>query len=157
MWDGDELYVCESTDKNPFGATYWPPPYGVIRTPWDQWVAQATAASYHVAVLPLQQQYVDAFDEAAYWAWFYSVQGMPYGYHTLVATFIDTGPVTANLPLPMCVCLACARVGVVFFFGAEDCRLFVLVLAHPPSHPIPAPLHAHHPRALAACPTLSWR
>jgi hypothetical protein len=34
VWEGSTLYVCESTDKNPFGPIYWPPPYGVIRHEW---------------------------------------------------------------------------------------------------------------------------
>lgn len=36
VWEGTQLYVVESTDSNPFGATYWPPPYGIIRTPYVQ-------------------------------------------------------------------------------------------------------------------------
>ena len=38
------LYVHESTDKPPGLDPYYPPPYGVRRAPWDQWMADAVAA-----------------------------------------------------------------------------------------------------------------
>jgi hypothetical protein len=78
VWEGDELYVCESTDASPFGS-YWPPPYGIIRTPFDEWLYKAKQATFSVVVLPLSQHYADAFDEGAFWAWFRTVEGMPYG------------------------------------------------------------------------------
>ena len=43
VWEDGQLYVCESTDASPTGA-YWPPPYGVIRTPWERWLALADEA-----------------------------------------------------------------------------------------------------------------
>lgn len=101
VWDGPTLYICESTDKNPFGPVYWPPPYGVIRHEWDTWVQLAQQASYHVAVLPIQAQYGSVFDEAAYWAWWAGVQGGRYGYPTLVGSFLDVGPESENLPQPI--------------------------------------------------------
>lgn len=85
VWEGSELYVVEATDKNPFGGSYWPPPYGIIRTPFQQWVAQAHGARYHVTILPIRDDLAAAFDEGAFWAWFVTVAGMPYGYHTMVS------------------------------------------------------------------------
>jgi hypothetical protein len=41
VWEGNTLYVCESTDANPFGKVYWPPPYGLIRHEWSTWVQLA--------------------------------------------------------------------------------------------------------------------
>lgn len=53
-------------------------------------------------MLPLAASYSVAFDEAAYWSWHETVQGMPYGYHTLFFSFLDTGGAAfANLPLPV--------------------------------------------------------
>ena len=63
VWEGSQLYVVESTDANPFGASYWPPPYGIIRTPYDQWIAQAVNASYMVGLLPLAPAYAGKFNE----------------------------------------------------------------------------------------------
>ena len=97
------LYVTESTDSNPLGPTYFPPPYGAGKTtPWATWLALAAQASFHVAVLPLADAYAAAFDEDAYWAWHATVQGMPYGYHSMLLSFLDTGGAAfANLPLPL--------------------------------------------------------
>lgn len=94
-------WVVESTDADPFGTHYWPPPYGVIRTPWERWVAQARAAAYHVSVLPLAAPLAAAFDLSAFWSWFASVEGMSYGYQTMLFAFMDVGPESANLPQPI--------------------------------------------------------
>lgn len=100
VWDKDELYVCESTDANPFGPVYWPPPYGVIRTPFDRWYQLAINASYHVGLLPLASNIADKFDETAFWSWFNQVEGLPYGYHNFLYSFLDTYPLK-NLPAPI--------------------------------------------------------
>ena len=71
-----ELYVCESTDKSPTGV-YWPPPYGVIRTPWERWLFLAGKAGYSVDLLPLSPVSVAEFDEDEFWSWFETVEGMP--------------------------------------------------------------------------------
>jgi hypothetical protein len=88
VWRGDQLYVSESTDANPFGPVYWPPPYGIITHKYEDWVPLAVKAGYHVGVLPVTQAYADSFNETAYWNWFESVQGMPYGYHTMLFSFL---------------------------------------------------------------------
>jgi len=99
VWDDDELYVCESTDASPFGS-YWPPPYGIIRTPWDQWITQAVNASFAVVVLPLSKEASQAFSAVEFWKWFKTVQGMPYGYHVMLYSFLDTYAPARNLPAP---------------------------------------------------------
>lgn len=99
-WEGSQLYVVESTDKNPFGPVYWPPPYGIIRTPYERWIALAAKAGYHVNVLPLNRNLSGRFDEAAFWQFFRTVQGMPYGYHNMLYSFLDTYP-QRNLPQPI--------------------------------------------------------
>eukprot|EP01100_Stratorugosa_tubuloviscum_P015418 TRINITY_DN8898_c0_g1_i1.p1 TRINITY_DN8898_c0_g1~~TRINITY_DN8898_c0_g1_i1.p1 ORF type:complete len:576 (+),score=283.60 TRINITY_DN8898_c0_g1_i1:53-1780(+) len=104
LWErqpgNDTLYVLESTDKNPFGASYWPPPYGVIRTPYRQWIQQAITADYMVALLPIAPVWQSKFNEQNAWNWFYKIQGMPYGYHNFLYSWLDTFPLK-NLPLPL--------------------------------------------------------
>lgn len=78
VWEGNQLFVCESTDASPTGA-YWPPPYGVIRHPFDEWLELADKANFSVVILPLSQESSSAFNETVYWNWFRSVEGMPYG------------------------------------------------------------------------------
>ena len=100
VWGDDgELYVCESTAPSPFGS-YWPQPYGVIKTPWDTWMKQALNASFAVNVLPLREDAAAAFDAAKFWTWFEGVQGMPYGYHVMLYSFLDTSDPPRNMPLP---------------------------------------------------------
>jgi hypothetical protein len=71
---GRKLWVLESTDRDPFGpAVYFGS--GIIKTPYEQWIALATNASYNVALLPLQNAYAAAFNEDALWAWFDGVEG----------------------------------------------------------------------------------
>jgi hypothetical protein len=75
--DGRELFVVESQGDVP----YFPPPAGIRLTPWDEWLSLAAAAQYHVALLPLRDEFATAFDETAFWTWFDTVEGMGYGYH----------------------------------------------------------------------------
>lgn len=42
-----QLYVCESTGQT----NYWPPPWGIIKTPYRQWIQQAIKAEYEVVIL----------------------------------------------------------------------------------------------------------
>jgi len=114
LWFPDGLHIIESTDT--FGVPpmqYWPPPYGVIRTPYAQWVKQAQAADYHVAILRLHPNYAKLFNATAAVNWFYQVQGQPYGYHNFLFTFLDT--VNFNLPYPITQWLMEA-----FFYGWES-------------------------------------
>jgi hypothetical protein len=95
------LYICEATDKDPFGPAYFPPPYGIIVHTWDEWMPLALAASYHVALLPLAKPIADAFNETAFWAWFETVQGQPYGYPNFLYSVLDTSSPWMSLPLPL--------------------------------------------------------
>jgi hypothetical protein len=54
-----------------------------------------------VNLLPMHQKYSQHFDEDRYWAWFRTVQGMPYGYHNFLYTFLDTADPMKNLPKPI--------------------------------------------------------
>jgi len=80
-WRGDTLYIIESTDADPFTPKpYWPAPYGVIKTPWDQWFQQAINATYHVGLLPISRALGDKWNEDKFWAWFDKNEGLAYGY-----------------------------------------------------------------------------
>lgn len=95
-----QLFVCESTDASPFGS-YWPPPYGIIMTPFDQWFEQAVTATFAVNLLPLSDKAASEWNNDAYWDWFESVQGMPYGYHIMLYSFMDTHDPAQNYPKPI--------------------------------------------------------
>lgn len=95
------LHICESTDKNPFGPVYFPPPYGLICHTWDEWMPLAHAAGFAVSVLPIADQFSNGFSEDAFWAWFDRVAGQPYGYHTFLFSFLDTADPFTNLPQPL--------------------------------------------------------
>lgn len=103
VWQGEgasrQLYIVESTDADPVGKVYWPPPYGIIRTPYDQWIQQAQAAQYHVNLLPISPKLT--FDEDAFWAWFSTVQGEEYGYSRMLLSFLDTANPQWSLPEPI--------------------------------------------------------
>ena len=96
----DGFYVCESTDTLEANSSlqYWPPPYGIIRTPYKQWVKQAEAADYIVALLRLSPERQQQFDNDKAVAWFKTVEGMPYGWHNFIYSFMDT--IYDNLPRP---------------------------------------------------------
>lgn len=86
----NEKYVCESTDNNPFGKSYWPPPYGIIKTPYQKWVQQAYRANYMVSLIRLNENNQKLFNNNGAVKVFQSLQGLPYGYHNLLLGWIDT-------------------------------------------------------------------
>jgi hypothetical protein len=46
--------VCESTGQT----NYWPPPWGIIKTPYRQWIQQAIKAEYEVVILKVVSLYL---------------------------------------------------------------------------------------------------
>jgi len=133
VWEGDELYVVESTAPNPFGKVYWPCANGycgIIRTPWARWNTLGQAASYHVGVMPLADPYASAFDEDKFWEFFATVEGTPYGYSSMVRV---------ALACPLCSLFACLL--------STDERVY----GHKPQPKLAGPrhkLHSHHDRVL---------
>eukprot|EP01098_Paradermamoeba_levis_P015413 TRINITY_DN782_c0_g1_i5.p1 TRINITY_DN782_c0_g1~~TRINITY_DN782_c0_g1_i5.p1 ORF type:complete len:430 (+),score=164.24 TRINITY_DN782_c0_g1_i5:326-1615(+) len=86
------LYVCESTTNS----KYWPT-NGIQKTPYAQWIKQAKAASYNVVHLPLSPDARSKFDEKKAADWFLkTAQGLPYGFHNMLFTWIDT--ISDNYP-----------------------------------------------------------
>jgi len=96
LWIDGQLFICESKGK---GTQNWPPPYGVISTPYRQWMQQAVQADYQIAFLQLRDEYRALFDEQKAINWFNSVQGTPYGYHNFIFGWIDTE--SDNYPPPL--------------------------------------------------------
>ena len=52
LWDNGQLYVAESTAND----SYWPV-NGIQRTPYEQWIKQATEAGFNVVHVPLNAEY----------------------------------------------------------------------------------------------------
>eukprot|EP01097_Dermamoeba_algensis_P000742 TRINITY_DN1261_c0_g1_i7.p1 TRINITY_DN1261_c0_g1~~TRINITY_DN1261_c0_g1_i7.p1 ORF type:complete len:600 (-),score=151.32 TRINITY_DN1261_c0_g1_i7:101-1849(-) len=92
LWIDGALYICESTTKS----KYWPTD-GIQKTPYQQWIKQAKAASYNVVHLPLSAEARAKFDEKKAVEWFHSkALGLPYGFHNMLFTWLDTAK--DNLP-----------------------------------------------------------
>ena len=84
-WKDGELYVLESQD-----ALYWPR-HGIQKNKWDDWVKWANRADFNVLHLPLREEYRNKLDVDKAWSWFENeVEGVPYGFHNFVFTWIDT-------------------------------------------------------------------
>ena len=84
-WINGELYVIESQS-----GWYWPRS-GIQRNKWDDWIQWAHAADFNVILLPLKEEYRNKFDNDKANAWFENeVEGLPYGYHNFIYTWIDT-------------------------------------------------------------------
>jgi hypothetical protein len=90
-WIGDELYVFESQS-----GWYWPRD-GIQKNKWEDWIQWAHTADFNVALLPLREEYREKFDMNKALDWFENeVEGLPYGYHNFIPTWIDT--VDKNFP-----------------------------------------------------------
>ncbi len=85
LWMEEELYVVESQIKS----SYWPQ-NNVQRTPFRQWLAWAQQANYNVLHVPLSDASAAAFNHTAAVAWFEEMQGLAYGYHSLLWGWVDT-------------------------------------------------------------------
>lgn len=81
--DGN-LYIVESQD-----AWYWPV-HRIQRTLFSEWIRNAENCDFHVVHMPLSDEQRAKFNESAAAEWFYSVQGLPYGYHNFLYSWIDT-------------------------------------------------------------------
>lgn len=90
-WIDGQLYVLESQD-----GWYWPY-HGIQKTPWKEWVKLAYIAEFDVAVLPMKEEIRKNFDVERALKWYFNgIEGLNYGYHNFLFSFIDT--VDSNLP-----------------------------------------------------------
>ena len=92
-WIDGELYVIESQD-----GWYWPY-HGIQRNKFKEWVRLAHIAEFNVAILPLREDIRSKFDEKKAIEWFKSVEGLNYGYHNFLFSWIDTKD--SNLPFSL--------------------------------------------------------
>jgi hypothetical protein len=90
-YENNRLYIAESTSKD----SYWPV-NGIQRTPFQDWLKNARAAGYNVVHAPLAPKYTEVFNATAALEWFRTVEGLDYGYHTMLWSWIDT--VNDNYP-----------------------------------------------------------
>lgn len=85
MWIEGELYVCESTVAD----SYWPTD-NVQRTPYRQWIQQATDADMNVVWAPLSDEARKSYNETAAIEFFKEVEGTEYGFQTMLWAWLDT-------------------------------------------------------------------
>ena len=84
LWMDGELYITESTE-----AWYFPTAR-IQRTRFKEWIKFAEDASFHVTFMPLSDESRAKFNQTAAEEWFYQVEGLPYGYHNMIYTWVDT-------------------------------------------------------------------
>jgi len=78
------LYVVESTDS-----WYWPV-QRIQRTLFKEWIRSAINCDYHVTHLPLSDEMRAKFNLTAAQEFFFKTEGLPYGYHNFMSSYIDT-------------------------------------------------------------------
>ena len=84
-WRDNELYVLEAQD-----AWYWPRK-GIQKNKWEVWVKWANIAEFNVVLLSLRDEYRNKLDPEKAWSWYDNeVEGMPYGFHNFIFSWIDT-------------------------------------------------------------------
>ena len=69
---------------------------------WDEWWEYELTkddANPHIALLPLHPDLRAKFNETAAWEYAKSMAGLPYGYHNLIFSWIDT--ISDNYPSPL--------------------------------------------------------
>ncbi|XP_076961091.1 uncharacterized protein LOC143637640 [Bidens hawaiensis] len=70
--------------------------------PWDEWwnfELTKDVGNPHIALLPLHPDLRSRFNVTAAWEYAQSMNGLPYGYHNLIFSWIDT--VSDNYPPPV--------------------------------------------------------
>lgn len=70
--------------------------------PWEEWwefEVKKDDSNPHIALLPLHPDLRAKFNETAAWEYAKSMAGMPYGYHNLIFSWIDT--IDGNYPSPL--------------------------------------------------------
>ena len=97
----DGPYIFESTDVNPFGKAYWPPPYGFIKTPYNKWIKQAQAANFEAVVVKIQDKFSEMIDDNLdnILEWWSKNEGTGYGYPNFIWGWVDT--INCNFPKPL--------------------------------------------------------
>ncbi|CAI9295244.1 unnamed protein product [Lactuca saligna] len=93
--DGN-LWVGESGHEDDEGQDV------IALLPWDEWwefEVTKDDSNPHIALLPLHPDLRSKFNETAAWEYAQSMIGLPYGYHNLIFSWIDT--ISDNYPPPL--------------------------------------------------------
>lgn len=90
LWIENELYVIESADGG-----CWPFK-GIQKNLYKDWIKYANNADYNVVVLKLRKDLRKLFNVNKVIEWYKSVEGLNYGYHNFLFTWIDD--IEGNLP-----------------------------------------------------------
>jgi hypothetical protein len=85
LWMDGELNVCESTIDD----AYWPTD-GVQCTQYDTWLKQCQEADFQVVWAPLTPEASAKFNETAAVEFFRGVEGLSYGFKTMLWSWLDT-------------------------------------------------------------------
>lgn len=91
LWIDGVLNVCESTIDD----SYWPTD-GVQCTEYQKWLKQCQEADFQVVWAPLTETARASFNETAAVEFFRSVEGLNYGFKTLLWSWLDT--TSSNFP-----------------------------------------------------------
>lgn len=83
LWIEGELYVVESQD-----GWYWPR-HGIQKNKFDDWIKWAHNADFIVVLLPINEKYRAKFDEEKAVKFYFSKEGLNYGYHNFLASWLD--------------------------------------------------------------------
>lgn len=84
QWLDGELYIIESQD-----GWYWPT-HGIQKTKFDDWIKEARDADFHVSWMKLNKEQRAKYDEKKAAAFFKEMEGLPYGYHNMLFSWLDT-------------------------------------------------------------------
>ncbi|XP_078437856.1 uncharacterized protein LOC144708419 [Wolffia australiana] len=89
------LWVGESGHENEKGDEV------IAVVPWEEWWSEALKDSSNpqIALLPLHPDVRAKFNSTAAWEYVRSMSGMPYGYHNMIFSWIDT--IGENYPPPL--------------------------------------------------------
>jgi hypothetical protein len=77
------LYVCESTHNLKYYGD------GIMATEWATWWDKNGEIGRMAAILTLADEYHTVFDEDAFWSWFDTVKGTPYGFNNYLFSGTD--------------------------------------------------------------------
>lgn len=80
----DGLYIIESQD-----AWYWPV-HRIQRNKFSEWIRNAENCDFHMVHMPLSDEKRAQFNETAAREFFWRTEGLPYGYHNFLYSWIDT-------------------------------------------------------------------
>ncbi|OAY77520.1 hypothetical protein ACMD2_21617 [Ananas comosus] len=91
-----KLWVAESGHENEKGEDV------IAILPWEEWwdfEVNKDDSNPHIALLPLHPDMRAKFNETAAWEYANSMSGLPYGYHNMIFSWIDT--ISGNYPPPL--------------------------------------------------------